>query len=182
MTMTNERKLLLLGLLRKTDMHGYMLNAHLDTTVPVTLKKPTAYHLLDVMEKDGWITHHTEQTGKRKRKVYRLTKQGDEAFLDLLRQQLSTFTPGEHPDMVSICFLDSLPPSEAVSLLKKRKSRIEDYIREAHGASGEDPATVKDHAGGLALAVDYIHQSVGLEMTFLDTVLRTLQDSEKPAI
>jgi DNA-binding PadR family transcriptional regulator len=30
MAMTNERKLLLLGLLRQTEMHGYMLNAHLD--------------------------------------------------------------------------------------------------------------------------------------------------------
>jgi hypothetical protein len=27
--MTDERKLLLLGLLRKNDMHGYLLNAHL---------------------------------------------------------------------------------------------------------------------------------------------------------
>ena len=33
MSMTKERKLLLLGLLRNSDMHGYLLNAHLDGSV-----------------------------------------------------------------------------------------------------------------------------------------------------
>ena len=42
MAMTNERKLLLLGLLRRSDMHGYLLSAHLDGSVPISLKKPTA--------------------------------------------------------------------------------------------------------------------------------------------
>ena len=53
MAMTTERKLLLLGLLRKNDMHGYLLNAHLGGAVPISLKKPTAYNLLDRMEQGG---------------------------------------------------------------------------------------------------------------------------------
>ena len=89
--MTDERKLLLLGLLRQTDMHGYMLNAHLDAAVPVTLKKPTAYHLLEIMEKDGWVIHREESTGKRVRKVYAMTRKGEAAFLDLLKRQLAAF-------------------------------------------------------------------------------------------
>jgi len=175
--MPNEHKLLLLGLLRQTDMHGYMLNAHLDATIPVTLKKPTAYHLLDVMEKDGWITHRNERTGKRTRKVYRLTEQGEAEYLTLLRHQLAAFTPGEYPGMVSICFLDSLPVPESIRLLKDRQSRIREYIAGFHHTSDHpvDPGT--RHRGSAALAIDFIHRALKLEMTFLDDVVHTLQDS-----
>ena len=63
MGMTDQRKLLLLGILRQSDMHGYLLNAHLDGTIPISLKKPTAYNLLDRMEEDGWVEHRDEPTG-----------------------------------------------------------------------------------------------------------------------
>ena len=88
MAMTDERKLLLLGLLRQVDMHGYMLNAHLGTATPISLKKPTAYNLLERMEQDGWVTHRDEPTGDRPRRVYSVTGQGEQMFQDLLRQQL----------------------------------------------------------------------------------------------
>ena len=44
-----ERQLLLLGLLRREDMHGYRLNEFIerDMAFCTDVKKPTAYYLLD---------------------------------------------------------------------------------------------------------------------------------------
>ena len=45
-----ERELLLLGLLRRREMHGYQLSEFLDTHLGLFfhLKKATAYNLLDL--------------------------------------------------------------------------------------------------------------------------------------
>ena len=111
--MTEERKLLILGLLRMTEMHGYVLNAHIDSVSPITLKKPAAYNLLDSMERDGWIEHREESTGDRHRKVFSVTTAGEDAFFELLRTQVGAYTPNESPGMVglsfSTCFHATMP-------------------------------------------------------------------------
>ena len=58
-----EKKLLLLGVLRGQDMHGYQLSHHLGHGggMAVTLTKSNAYKLLGKMEEDGWVTHHEER-------------------------------------------------------------------------------------------------------------------------
>lgn len=177
MSMINERKLLLLGLLRQTDMHGYMLNAHLDSTIPIAMKKPTAYNLLEIMEKDGWITHRDELTGNRARKVYTVTESGEAMFFKLLRHQLSAFTPGEHPGMVSIGFLDAIPAPEAVKLIRNRKSQIENYIAIFNKMTEGKTAPNNHHHGSTNLAIEYTHRALTLEMQFLDEVIKTLEDS-----
>jgi DNA-binding PadR family transcriptional regulator len=141
--MTDERKLLLLGLLRQTDMHGYLLNEHLDGVAPVTLKKPTAYNLLDRMEKDGWVAGRDESTGDRPRKVYSVTETGEAEFYRLLREQVPAYAPNESPAMVSIGFLDALEIGEARELLERRRDAAEVHLRalgsyedDAHGHSG----------------------------------------------
>ena len=176
MSMLNERKLLLLGLLRHTDMHGYMLNAHLDSTIPITLKKPTAYNLLEIMEKAGWITHREELTGKRAKKIYTIAKVGEEAFFKLLRQQLSTFTPGEHPGMVSISFLDAIPVLDAIKLLKNRKSQIEEYVTGFHKTSEGTSGPDHHHQGSINLVIKYSHRAFTLELEFLNEVIKILED------
>ena len=98
-----ERKLLLLGLLRSQEMHGYQINelidAHLGTSIQ--LKKPTVYKLLATMVDDGWIRYYEEQEGNYPtRRVYQITPEGEEAFQRLLRQSLADyqthFLPGQH--------------------------------------------------------------------------------------
>ena len=62
-----ERELLLLGLLRKREMHGYQLSEFMETHVGIffDLKKATAYNLLGKMEGKGWVRSREEQEGKR---------------------------------------------------------------------------------------------------------------------
>ena len=177
MTMTNERKLLLLGLLRQSDMHGYMLNAHLDCTTPISLKKPTAYNLLDRMEKGGWVGYRDEPTGDRPRRVFSVTEDGERAFQELLRQQLRAFIPAEFPSLVSLSFLDAVPVPEALDLLKHRRAKLNQH-RDALIPSGESEASTDEHhTGSTRLAVEYAHRFLELEARFLDEVIEALEST-----
>jgi len=178
MALTQERKLLLLGLLRQTDMHGYLLNAHLGASVPITLKKPTAYNLLDRMERDGWVVHRDEPTGDRPRRVYSVTEEGEQAFRDLLAQQLRTFRPAEFPSAVALTFLDALSATEALPLLRHRRASVEAFRRhldvpnEDAGDLGD--AHADDVGGAGHVAVTYARRFAELEIEVLDELLADL--------
>ncbi len=174
MALTDERKLLLLGILRRSEMHGYLLNAHLDGAAPISLKKPTAYNLLERMEKDGWVRHHDEPTGDRPRRVYCLTKAGEQAFLKLLRRQLQRFVPAEFPSLVSLSFVDALPVADALAALRKRREALESHRDLLTIETGGD-ATDQHHAGTTGLVVTYLHRSAEMESQFLDEAISHLE-------
>jgi DNA-binding PadR family transcriptional regulator len=189
MALTEERKLLLLGLLRQNDMHGYLLNAHLDGVVPIPLKKPTAYNLLDRMEQDGWIRHRDEPTGDRPRRVFSLTERGDRAFRDLLAEQLRSFRPAQFPSAVALTFLGALPPREALAHLQQRRTAVKafrDQLEPAPG-DGDDAARAHDDAlgGATHVAVTYALRFAELELEVLDEIIADLSaragDEEAPA-
>ncbi len=130
-----ERRLLLLGLLRDQDMHGYQLNEfideHLGTTVHLT--KPTAYRLLNKMADDGWITYSDEREGNRPpRRVFAITPEGEAAFQQLLRESLADFRPIAFTGNIGILFLHALPPQEALSRLQERRASVEGILEKVH--------------------------------------------------
>ncbi len=176
MAMTDERKLLLLGLLRQADMHGYMLNAHLGITTPISLKKPTAYNLLERMEQDGWVTHRDEPTGDRPRRVYTVTEEGERSFLDLLQQQLGAFIPAEFPGLVSMSFLDAVSASKAIDLLMQRRAVIKEN-RNAFTLEEDENGTPSDghHSGSTHLMIEYTRRFLDLEIQFLNEVIEELE-------
>lgn len=88
-----ERELLLLGLLRKNHVHGYKLIECIERELSLftDLKKSTAYFLLDKMAQKGWITPTEAREGNRPPKqVFTVTPDGEAAFQDMLRENLST--------------------------------------------------------------------------------------------
>ena len=174
MGMTDQRKLLLLGILRHSDMHGYLLNAHLDGTIPISLKKPTAYHLLDRMEEDGWVEHRDEPTGERPRKVFSVTDAGEQAFQKLLRAQLKEFTPVEAPSAVSVSFLDAIPVAEALDLLKQRRKSVAAY-RDTLIPHEAEEATDGHHGGSAHFALEYARRLIIMESRLLDDVIAHLE-------
>ena len=122
-----ERELLLLGLLRKQEMHGYQLAEFLDTHLSMffDLKKATAYNLLGKMEERGWVASHEEQEGRRPpRRVYAITPEGETLFQDLLRETLPIHRPAAFPGNVPILFMDALPSQELDDLLEERREAI----------------------------------------------------------
>jgi DNA-binding PadR family transcriptional regulator len=126
-----ERELLLLGLLRKRDMHGYQLSEFMETHVGVffDLKKATAYNLLGKMEGRGWVRSREEQEGKRPpRRVFAITPNGEEVFQQLLREVLAEYRPAVFPGNVPFLFMDALPPQEREDLLADRRDAIRDHM------------------------------------------------------
>jgi DNA-binding PadR family transcriptional regulator len=129
-----DRKLLLLGLLRSEEMHGYQLNEFIDSHLgtAVQLKKPTVYRLLNKMADDGWVTYREEQDGNRPpRRVFAITLEGEAAFQQWLRESLVDYEPAMFPGNIGILFLDEIPPYEAIELLNKRRTRVKGVLEVA---------------------------------------------------
>lgn len=156
-----ERKLMLLGLLRTGESHGYQLMEILDTHtgMSIDLKKPTAYRLLDEMMQDGWLDSHEEKEGKRPtRTVYSLTSEGESQFKNLLRTCLAQYQPAEFHHDIGLMFLGVLPQEEVLNLLEKRLSIMNEHREnlrssvEAHGGS----SILKHHLNHLNLDRSFI--------------------------
>jgi DNA-binding PadR family transcriptional regulator len=165
-----ERKLLLLGLLRMHEMHGYQINefidAHLGTSIRLT--KPTVYKLLGAMVDDGWIKYHEEQEGNYPtRRVYRITPEGGKAFQQLLRQNLADYRPVSYLSNIGIVYLGALPGEEAAALLHKRREEIERFAQIIHSN--------EEHQGGFQLMLSYHLCHLDAELEWLDEVISQLQ-------
>jgi DNA-binding PadR family transcriptional regulator len=165
-----ERKLLLLGLLRKQEMHGYQINelidAHLGTSIQ--LKKPTVYKLLGIMVDDGWIKYREEQEGNYPtRRVYTITPEGEEAFQLMLRQNLADYRPVSFLGSIGIVYLDTLPAEEAAALLHQRRVEVESFRQKI--------AADEQHQGGFQLMLSYHLSHLKAELEWLDEVISHLQ-------
>jgi DNA-binding PadR family transcriptional regulator len=169
-----EKKLLLLGLLRRQEMHGYQLNEFIDNNLALCtdLKKPTAYYLLDQMAKDGWISAETVQEGNRPpRRVYQLTVKGEAAFQQLLREGLSSYQPVNFPGDIGLAFLDWLAPAEALPLLEQQKSQLTNRLDEV--------GAIPVHNGSLGLIFSHQLHHLQAELAWLEAVIATLIAKEK---
>ena len=165
-----ERELLLLGLLRMHDMHGYQLNEVIGTHFggSVHLKKATAYDLLKKMTGKGWIASREEQEGNRPpRKVYSMTPQGKDAFEDMLRESLAEYRPAQFMNDVSLAFLDVLSAEEAVTLLQRRREKIETLLQSVLSS--------EQHPGSMQLAIEHQIHHLTAEQEWLDDVIKQVE-------
>jgi DNA-binding PadR family transcriptional regulator len=171
-----ERELLLLGMLRIEEMHGYqadqLINSHLEPSFQ--LKKPTMYKLLNKMVDQGWITFREEQEGNYPvRRVYAITSAGEEAFQQLLRQSLADYRPVSFND-IALAFLDSLPAGEALPLLRRRRESISHHLETTRAHDPELGA----HQGGYQLLLLHQIQHLSAELAWMDELLDHLQGAD----
>ena len=165
-----ERELLLLGLLRSQEAHGYQLHEAIDghLGMGVQLTKPTAYRLLKKMAEDGWMTFREEQEGNRPpRRVYAITAQGEVAFQHLLRENLANYQPAEFTCQIGLAFLDELSAKETLSLLYRRRAGMEELL--------ESMRAHCEHPGGLQLMLEHQVHLLAAELDWLDTVIARIQ-------
>jgi DNA-binding PadR family transcriptional regulator len=168
-----DDKLLLLGLLRNQQMHGYQLYEFIGggMSVCTDLKKPTAYYLLNKMAQDGWVEERAEQEGNRPpRKVYRLTADGEEAFQSLLRQNLADYQAPHFPGDIGLAFLEALSPQEARSLLEQRRAALAGQLAQVQAAPR--------HSGALQLLLDHQHRFLKGELSWIDRVIEKLINNQ----
>lgn len=170
----DERELLLLGLLSFQSQHGYQINEFIERNLSrvTSMKKATAYAILDRLARDGYASVHTEQVGNRPpRKVYALTPRGEERFRALLRRSLAD--PGEAtiPGDIGLMFLDQLPRQEVIEGLRKRLDRVETQIAEL----GQVPR--HEHGIGVDLAVEHKLVLLRADRDWLRDVIARLEAS-----
>lgn len=169
-----ERELLLLGLLRQQDMHGYQLHEFIEGPLSfcTDLKRPTAYSLLDRLASAGLITEKEEREGNRPpRRVYRVTAKGEAEFQVLLRSSLQAYVPARFGSDISLAYLDDLEPAEALELLAKRRALLADALAQAQA--------VPKHEGSLQLVVEHQARHLQTELDWLDEVIARLKRKKR---
>ena len=169
-----DRKLLLLGMLRTTEMHGYQINEivdmHLGSSVHIT--KPTAYRLLKQMTEDGWILFRDEQEGNRpQRRVYNITAQGELEFQKILRQCLAHYDAPEYRSAVCLAFLDLIPGEEVGHLLSQRRKVIEKALGKLSAS--------EMHHDSFQLVLDNQIFHLKAELEWLNQVLDSMKIEEE---
>ncbi|MFN3705705.1 MAG: PadR family transcriptional regulator [Thermoflexales bacterium] len=171
-TIVDERELLLLGLLRQANMHGYQLHEFIEAnmTLCTDLKRPTVYSLLDRMADKGWLSFEMAQEGNRPpRRVYRLTSIGEHVFQAMLVASLSTYTLTRIAGDVGLAFLDALPPKQAAALLRQR--------RRAMAAAHQALLAVPKHRGSLQLVIEHQRHVLATELDWLDALIARLESA-----
>ncbi|MEU9983108.1 PadR family transcriptional regulator [Streptomyces sp. NPDC050856] len=130
-------RLLVLGAVRQHGRaHGYQVRNDLEFWGAhewSNAKPGSIYHALKQMAKQGFLLAHEvapSTVGGPPRVEYEITDKGNEEYLTLLRQALTSYD--QQMDMLSagIGFIVDLPREEAVALLKERITRLEEWRSE----------------------------------------------------
>lgn len=165
-----ERELLLMGVLRQGEMHGYQLHDFIERNMAfcTDLKKPTAYFLLDKMQESGWVTVKAAREGNRPQKrIYKLTAKGEAAFHEMLRANLSDFSAAKTGSDIGLAFIDAMPAEEAQHLLQQRRDAIAAQVTEFE--------RVPAHAGSHQLLIDHQLHYLRSELEWLNLVIRRVR-------
>jgi len=167
---TADRDLLVLGLLRMHEMHGYALvdavAAHFGGGPEP--KRATLYDALRRMNERGLIVAREEREGNRPpRQVFAITPGGEETFQELLRRDVATFRPLPLQGEIGLAFLDVLPRKEAAELLRRRFESAAETLGQAVAAGG--------HPGSMSAALDHRRVHLETEVEWLKGLVARLE-------
>ena len=166
-----DRKLLLLGILRRQEMHGYQLHEFINNNLAscTDMKKSTAYYLLKQMEEAGFISQETVQKGNRPpRQVYQIMPVGEAEFQRLLRENLSENGRVYFTDDIGLVFLNELEAEEAITLLKQRRAKLAERL--------DGTQVIPAHKGSLQLVFDHLLHHLTSELAWLDSVIQQVTE------
>ena len=174
-TSWDERALLLLGVLMMQDQHGYQINEFIERSLcrVTSMKKPTAYALLDRLAGAGYISVHREQAGSRpQRKVYSITTSGQALFYELLRQNLADASKATDEGDIGLMMVNYLDRESAIACLRERMQRLEALL--------QDSSSVPSHGGTLSvdLALDHLQAIRRADRDWLAATITRLERSE----
>ncbi|MET8081162.1 PadR family transcriptional regulator [Streptomyces sp. NPDC005303] len=127
-------RLLVLGAVRRHGRaHGYQVRGDLEYWGAhewSNAKPGSIYHALKQMAKQGLLHAHEiapSTAGGPPRTEYEITDVGTEEYLRLVREALTSYDQKMDIKSAALGFMVDLPRAEAVSLLKERIRRIEEW-------------------------------------------------------
>jgi DNA-binding PadR family transcriptional regulator len=176
----------LLGLIRYQPATGYDLKNTFKNSIHFfwNAALPHIYRTLKQMEGQGWITSSIEhQEGKPSRRVYRVTRAGQQEFLRWLAEPSEVPEP-RLPILIKVFFGHQMPPDQFkehlqkwrdhhIGLLQKYEKEVPPVIRKysARTGSSEDP-----YYWGLTL--DYGRRQARMVIDWCDQVLKDLNQTK----
>jgi len=81
----------ILRLVQTQPLWGYKIKKHVEAKFDVKLRHGALYPLLNTLEQKGFLTSKKQQKGGRTRRVYAITKNGEEyveTYDDILKEQI----------------------------------------------------------------------------------------------
>lgn len=174
----DDRALLLLGVLMTQSRHGYQINDFIERSLchVATMKKPTAYALLDRLASAGFVSVRAEQAGNRpQRKVYSITPAGQDLFRRLLRENLSSIDETTFDGDIGVMLLDQLGRDEALDLLRRRLASLDAVL--AH----QTPPPPHDDALRIDLALDHLLAMRRADRDWLAATITRLERERPPS-
>lgn len=168
----DERSLLLLGVLMMENQHGYQINDFIENRLcsVISMKKPTAYALLDRLAKHEAVTVYTEQEGSRPpRKVFQITGKGRELFLGLLHHNLASSEVPAYAVDIGLMFMNYLPTNEVIAHLQQRLDGMEETLGQVVDVPSHGPNLRLD------IALDHARAMRQAERDWLVNTIASLQ-------
>jgi PadR family transcriptional regulator PadR len=81
----------LLRMVQAQPLWGYKIKKKVETNFQIKLRHGALYPTLNFLERKGFLTSQKQTTGGRSRKVYTITKNGEEyiqSYYDILKEQI----------------------------------------------------------------------------------------------
>ena len=145
-------ELAILGFLKQQPMHGYQLSRELGASLGGfwRVSYGSLYPTLRRLEREGLVARVPGGTpGGRRKTVYRITDQGEAAFLDLLQETPADTSTEDARFRVRLAFFRYLPPETRIRLLERRRG----FLAERLDAIDESLRFQREAADDYTLAV-----------------------------
>lgn len=120
-----------LGMVRLGARSGYEIKQAVELSIRFfwTISQAQIYPSLELLERAGLVRGHSEPRGRRPRRVYEITADGDNALRDWLRREEPIPFELRDVGLVKLFFADALDRVEALVLLASVKKRSEERVK-----------------------------------------------------
>lgn len=166
-----QHRLLILGLLRAQNQHGYQIMEFVERQLGnlTKLKKATVYYELKRMEEQGLVAVRIEQDeGRPPRRIYSLTERGEALFFEQLRESLRDDDPLSSATITGLIFLDALDRAEACQLLAEKVTGLRQQLALYHRAPSHGPGATLD------LVIQHVSARLEMEIGWYESLTEQL--------
>ena len=119
-----------LGMIRLGAQSGYEIKQRVERSIRFfwTISQVQIYPSLGQLEQAGLIAGRADPRGKRRRRVYEITEQGEAALRQWLRRPDPMPFELRDTGLVKLFFADTLPHADALALLAAIRARSEERV------------------------------------------------------
>lgn len=170
-----HHRLLLLGLLKTQEQHGYQLMDFVERNLSriANVKKATVYYDLKRLEQERLVTVRMEQDeGRPPRRVYSLTDAGEQAFLEALAENLGQVDCSPSASDIGLMFMDWLPPATVRQRVQEKLKGLRARLEQVRAT----PSHGKDSA--VDLAISYIIARLESDIAWFESLVERLAAKE----